>query len=251
LKYGDAYQSQKVMTAASLFGEAQSEVMLAEPNIPDCNAWSLLEKLEKEREVTGIYISGHPLDDYKVEIENFVTCSLDQIDEHKNKPQINLAGLVLKARHMVSKNGNGWGIFEIRDYNGSIEFKLFGEDYQKFKHLLEEGKALFLKGAFQRGWGENADLEFKPKEVKLLEGLGETLTQSITLKVQVDTLTPDLVQQLDDLCKRYKGQHRLKMELFDNTQRLKLNMAARERKVLANNDFVAELVKMGVEYRLN
>ena len=251
LKYGAAYQSQKAFASVSLFGDAQDEVMLAEPTLPDCRRWSLLEMLEKEQEVTGIYITGHPLDDYKVEIENFITCSLDVIEDYKNRPLLQLAGLVVKARHMISKNGNGWGIFEIRDYNGNLEFKLFGEDYQKFKHLLEEGKALFLKGAFQRGWGDGAEMEFKPKEVKLLEGLGETLTQSITLKLQVEALTPDLVTQLDDLCQRYKGQHRLRMELLDHTQRLKLSMMARERKVLANNDFVAELVKMGVEYRLN
>ncbi len=251
LKYGAAYQSQKAFASVSLFGDAQDEVMLTEPALPDCQRWSLLEMLEKEQEVTGIYITGHPLDDYKVEIENFITCSLDAIEDYKSRPSLQLAGLVIKARHMVSKNGNGWGIFEIRDYNGNLEFKLFGEDYQKFKHLLEEGKALFFKGSFKRGWGDNADLEFKPTEVKLLEGVGETLTQSITLKLQVETLSVEFIEKLDALCQRYKGQHRLKMELLDNTQRLKLSMAARERKVLANNDFVAELVKMGVAYRLN
>ncbi len=251
LKYGAAYQSQKAFASVSLFGDAQDEVMLTEPALPDCRRWSLLEMLEKEQEVTGIYITGHPLDDYKVEIENFITCSLDAIEDYKSRPSLQLAGLVIKARHMVSKNGNGWGIFEIRDYNGNLEFKLFGEDYQKFKHLLEEGKALFFKGSFKRGWGDNADLEFKPTEVKLLEGVGETLTQSITLKLQVETLSVEFIEKLDALCQRYKGQHRLKMELLDNTQRLKLSMAARERKVLANNDFVAELVKMGVAYRLN
>jgi DNA polymerase-3 subunit alpha len=251
LKYGAAYQSQKIHAAVSLFGDTQSEVMLAEPLFPQCLEWSLVEKLEKEKEVTGIYISGHPLDDYRVEIENFITCSLDVIDDHKNKPLLHIAGLVVKARHMVSKNGNGWGIFEIRDYNAAFEFKLFKDEYQKFRHLLEEGKALFLKGSFKRGWGENAELEFKPTEVQLLEGVGESMTQCITLKVQVDTLSSDLIERLDDLCKRYKGQHRLKMELLDNNQRLKLNMIAKERKVLANNDFVAELERMGVDYRLN
>ncbi|MDX1942127.1 MAG: DNA polymerase III subunit alpha [Saprospiraceae bacterium] len=251
LKYGSAYQSQKAQAAVSLFGDNQDEVMIPEPELPACLEWSLLEKLAKEQEVTGIYISGHPLDDYRVEIENFVTCSLEQVENHQQKPYLNLAGMVVKARHMVSKNGNGWGIFEIRDYDGGMEFKLFGEDYQKFKHLLEEGKALFLKGAFQRGWGENADMEFKPKEVKLLEGVAESLTDSITLRIPVESLTNERIEQLDKLCKQYKGKQRLRMELLDSTNRLKINMIAKERKVLANNDFVAELVKMGVEYRLN
>jgi DNA polymerase-3 subunit alpha len=251
MKYGSAYQSQKAFASVSLFGDAQEEVMLAEPTIPTCPPWTLLEKLEKEREVAGIYISGHPLDDYKVEIDNFITCALDVIDNHKNKPLLQLAGLVVKARHMVSKNGNGWGILEIRDYTGSLEFKLFGDDYQKFKHLLEEGKALFLKGSFKRGWGENAELEFKPTEIKLLEGVAESLTSCITLKIQVEALNAAFIQQLDDLCTRYPGQHRLCMELLDSTQRLKLNMRSTNKKVLASGEFVAELERMEVEYRLN
>jgi len=251
LKYGSAYQSQKAFASVSLFGDSQSEVMLAEPAFPQCLQWTLVDKLEKEKEVTGIYISGHPLDDYRVEIENFITCGLDVIDDHKNKPLLQLAGLVVKARHMVSKNGNGWGILEIRDYTGNLEFKLFGEEYQKFKHLLEEGKALFLKGNFKRGWGENAELEFKPTEIKLLEGVGESMTKCITLKVQVEALTPDLIERLENLCTRYEGQHRLCMELVDSTNRIRLNMFSKNRKVLANTDFVMELEKMEVEYRLN
>ena len=251
LKYGNAFQSQKAQAAVSLFGDMQDEIMIPEPAMPDCPQWSLLQKLANEQEVTGIYISGHPLDDYRVEIEHFITCSLEEAALHQQKPQLNLAGLVVGARHMVSKNGNGWGIFEIRDYNGSLEFKLFGDDYQKFKHLLEEGKALFLKGNYQRGWREDSEMEFKPKEIKLLEGVGESLTDSITLRLPLETLTAERVTQLDALCKRFKGKHRLRMELVDSVNRLRLNMLAKERKVLANNDFVAELEKLGVEYRLN
>ncbi len=251
LKYGNAFQSQKAQAAVSLFGDMQDEIMIPEPTMPDCPQWSLLQKLANEQEVTGIYISGHPLDDYRVEIEHFITCPLEEVPQHQQKPQLNLAGLVVGARHMVSKNGNGWGIFEIRDYNGSLEFKLFGEDYQKFKHLLEEGKALFLKGNYQRGWREDSEMEFKPKEIKLLEGVGESLTDSITLRLPLETLTAERVTQLDALCKRFKGKHRLRMELVDSVNRLRLNMLAKERKVLANNDFVAELEKLGVDYRLN
>lgn len=251
LKYGNAFQGQKAQAAVSLFGDMQEEIMIPEPEMPDCREWSLLEKLNNEREVTGIYISGHPLDDYRVEIENFVTCSLEQVEHHMHKPQLNLVGLVVTARHMISKNGNGWGIFEIRDYDGSMEFKLFKDDYQKYRHILEEGKALFLKGSFQKGWREDSDMEFKPKEISLLEGVAENLTDSITLRIPVEALTEKWIEHLDKLCKQYKGKHRLRMELLDSTNRLKLEMFSKDRKVLANNEFVAELVKMGVEYRLN
>lgn len=251
LKYGTAFQAQKAQAAVSLFGDMQDEIMIPEPSFPECRTWSLLEMLNNEKEVTGIYITGHPLDDYRVEIENFVTCSLDKVEQNQNMAQLNLAGLVVTARHMISKNGNGWGIFEIRDYNSSLEFKLFKDDYQKFRHVLEEGKALFIKGNFQRGWREDSPMEFKPKEINLLEGVGESMTESITVNIPVEKITHEFIQQLDALCQQHQGQHRLRMKLLDSTNRLALDMFAKDRRIHANNDFIMELARMGLDYRLN
>ncbi|MCB9048634.1 MAG: DNA polymerase III subunit alpha [Lewinellaceae bacterium] len=249
LRYGNAYQSQKAQAVNSLFGETD-EVMIPEPEIPKCPPWPLLEKLNHEKAVTGIFISGHPLDDYRLEVENFTTCSLNEVDDNQNRPALNLAGMVTVARHMVSRNGNGWGIFELSDYNGSYEFKLFGEDYQKFKHLFEEGKALFVKGGWQRSWRGDG-MEFKIKDVKLLEGVAENLADSITLKLPLETITPGLIDRIDELCKQHQGPHRLRMELLDKSNRMRLAMAAKERRVNATNGFIVELEKLGVEYQVS
>ncbi len=249
MRYGNAYQSQKAMASTSLFG-GSDESMIPEPAPPRCPPWSLIERLGREKEVTGIFISGHPLDDYRLEIEHFVTCSLDQADQHQQKPMLSLAGMVSSVRHAVSKNGNGWGIFELSDYGGKMEFKLFGDDYQKFKHFFEPGKVLFIKGNYQRGW-RGDEMDFKLKEVRLLEGIGESLTESITLKINLDALTNELVDHIDDICKRYKGKHRLRMELTDKVNRLRLNLISKERTVLASNEFIAEIAKLGLEYRVN
>jgi DNA polymerase-3 subunit alpha len=249
LRYGNAYQSQKAQAVNSLFGDSD-EVLIPEPQMPECAAWPLIEKLNNEKKVTGIFISGHPLDDYKVEVEHFTTCTLNEVDNNKNRNGINLVGMVTTVRHLISKNGNGWGIFELGDYKGTMEFKLFGEDYQRFKHLLEEGKALFLKCGWQKSWRDDG-LEIKIKEMRLLEGIGEEMTQGITVKVSIDNLSMDFINQLDEACKAHKGKHRLRMELLDKTKRLKLTMAAKERKVNATNGFITELEKMGVDYKLN
>lgn len=250
-RYAAAYHSQKSQAANSLFGAMQEEVMIQEPNPPVCKPWSLIETLEREKDVTGIFISGHPLDDYRIEIAHYVSCPLSKVDENKHRPQLQLAGMVSNVRHMVSKNGNGWGIFEISDFDGNLEFKLFSDDYQKHKHLLELGKALFIKGNFQKGWREDSDLEFKIKEIRLLEGVGESMTSSITLKVPVESLTAELVDQLDELCRLNTGPHRLRLEISDRRQQLRLQMAAKERKVRADNDFVQALSKLGISYSLN
>ena len=162
VKFSVAYHKHKISAATSLFGAIQDEVMIKEPPPPECRDWTLISKLEREKEVTGIFISGHPLDDYRMEVENFVTCSLNEIEENKTRSQIQLAGSVTTARHMISKNGNGWGIFVVSDFDGELEFRLFGGDYQKFKHLLEPGKAVFITGNFQKSWRDDG-LEFRIK----------------------------------------------------------------------------------------
>lgn len=249
LRYGNAYQSQKAQAVNSLFGDSD-EVLIPEPKIPDAAEWPLIEKLNREKDVTGIYVSGHPLDDYRIEIENFVTCPLNKVENFHRHPSIQVGGMVSMSRHMISKNGNGWGIFAIQDYQGTLEFKLFGEDYEKFQHLLKEGKAIYVKGGFQKSWrGEGMD--FKPKDIKLLEGIGESLTESITLKLPLEKLTPQLIDEIEALCKRSKGKHRLKMNLLDRTNRLTLNMIAKERKVNADSDFIAALDRLGVDFRVN
>lgn len=249
LKYGSYWQASKSQAVNTLFGSS-GELSVPQPTPPSCEPWSLLQKLEREQEVTGIFITGHPLDDYRLEMEHFITCTLEQLDAHRQKPNLQLAGMVTLAQHKVSKNGNGWGIFEVRDYSAGLEFKLFGEDYQRFKHLLEPGKALFIKGVFQKAWNSE-DLEFKPKEIKLLEGVGASLTKSITLKLQLERLDDTLMDQLDAACKRFKGPHQLRIELIDHTQRLWVPTYAKERRVLAAAGFIEELEKMHLEFRLN
>ncbi len=249
LKYGAAYHSTKISAATSLFG-ASEDVMIPEPKLPTREEWGLLEKLNKEKDVTGIFISGHPLDDYRVEMENFVSCPLDEVENKKQRSSLNLAGMVTVANHRISKNGNGWGIFELSDYSSSLEFRLFGEDYQKFKHLLEMGKAIFMKIGWQKSWRDDG-LELKVKEVRLLESVGKEMTESITLKLFLDALTAEMIEKLDSLCEQKRGNHRLKMELLDRTNRMKLKMIAKERKVHADSDFIAEIERIGLEYSVN
>ncbi len=115
-----------------------------------------------------------------------------------------LAGMISGARHMVSKNGNGWGIFELSDFDETIEFKLFGEDYEKYKHVLNQGKAVFVKANYRQKWNSE-DVEISVSEVKLLEGIGREMTEAIILKLPLADLTRELVVSLDELCRSTRG----------------------------------------------
>lgn len=249
LRYGNAYHAQKSQAQNSLFGETD-EVMIPEPKLPEHHPWPLVERLNREKEVTGVFISGHPLDDYRLEVENFMTCSLNKAGNHIHNGSIKLGGILTKATHRISKNGNGWGIFEISDFDGNLEFKLFGEDYLNFKHLLEQGKALYVKATFQKSW-RGEEMELKVQDVRLLEGLAENLTESITLKLPLERISSEVIQELDAICEQYVGKHRLRMEIIDPVRRLKVPMIARERMVNAHNDFIGELDRIGLEFYLN
>ncbi len=248
MKFGNAYQHQKSQAANSLFG-ASEDAMVPEPNIPPKVEWSLIEKLTKEKEVAGIYISGHPLDDYQIEINNFITCPLERLEEKKGQ-KVKLAGIVSMANHRISKKGTGFGIFEVQDYTGSTELMLFSEDYAKFKGHFEAGQVLFIEGIYQKRWNSD-EYQLKVKDVKLLETIGKELTESVTLKLPIETLDKTLINELDALCKLNKGKHRLKMVLLNKKHRTSLNLRADERTVNAGSEFVAGLDRLGVGYSIN
>ena len=248
LKYGNAYQNLKAQSANSLFGDSD-DAMIPEPKIPQSEPWSLIEKLTREKEVTGIYISGHPLDDYKIEVENFTTCGLDRIENYKGQ-KVKVAGIVTMAQHRVNKKGNGWGLFTIQDYNGAMEFPLFTEKYQKFKHLLEKGAVLYFIGTYKKRWNSE-EYQLDLTEIKQLDSIGSDLTDSITLKLPIENISENLIDEIEMLCKTKKGKHKLKMVILDRQNQLSINLIAQQQKVEADSEFIDELERIGVPYKVN
>ena len=248
LKYGAAHQEDKVMSANSLFGDLTDSVSIPEPVIPKADPWNLILKLQKEKDVVGIYLSGHPLDDFRYEWENFAT-PLDKIESFQNR-KVNVAGFVLKAEHRISQKGTGWGRFTIQDYTGSLEITMFSENYQKFKNFFEEGTCVYVSGEYKQRFNSD-EMEFRVSEVRLLETVGAEKTSSITLRIPVETLTNELIDKIEALCKARKGKHDLKMELIDYTNKEKLAFTSLARKVNVDNDFIAAMTGLGVECGVN
>lgn len=246
IRYGTEYSERQSQTTMSLFGDAET-FQLPEPTFPVCASWSLIEKLEREKEVTGIYISGHPLDDYRIEVENFTTCPLDELEKHRNKT-VKLAGIVTKASHRISQKGTGWGTFTIQDYNSSLEFPLFGDDYQRFKNHFEVGQCLFLTGLYEPKWGGNGEFQLRLKDVSLLESVTGALARSITVKLPIESLTEEVMGNLEKVCKKHKGRHELKLTLIDHTNRNSLTLLSKSRHVKVTNELVTALEGLGMEY---
>ncbi|MEM1324300.1 MAG: DNA polymerase III subunit alpha [Bacteroidota bacterium] len=249
LKYGAGYQHQKAQAAHSLFGGSE-DAMIPEPTVPMCNKWSLIEMLNREREVTGIYITGHPLDDYRVEVENFTNCSLDSIEKHHKSKEVRFAGVVSKAEHRISRKGTGWGRFTVQDYNGSFEFVLFKDDYADYRGRLEEGTCVFVKGHFQPSWRDEDSFQFKLQEVNTLESITEKMGKQVTLHMPIENINSELLDALDSLCKEHKGNQPLKVILLDRQHRNKLELKSSKRSVAVNTAFAEALDGLGLEYKL-
>jgi DNA polymerase-3 subunit alpha len=248
LRYGNAYQAQKAQSVNSLFGDSE-DILSPEPKIPAAKEWSLIEKLTKEKEVTGIYISGHPLDDYKLEIENYTTCSLEDLENHKGG-NLNLAGVVISANNRIDKKGNGYGFFTIQDYNGSLELALWRDDYNDYAARMKPGEVVFIKGKYEYN-NYREEFQFKVQEIQQLAAIGLKMTESITLKLQVQKITDDLIDEIEDICKHSKGKLPLKIEVIDPDNQIKLKFRSVSRKVNVDGEMIAKLDRIGVKYKLN
>lgn len=248
LKYGSAHQEDKVMSVNSLFGDLSDSVSIPEPKLPKCDDWGLILRLQKEREVVGIYLSGHPLDDFRYEWENFAT-PLSNVDNFKGR-KVNVAGFVLKAEHRISQKGTGWGRFTLQDYTGSLEITMFSESYAKFRNFFEEGTSIYVEGEYKQRYNSD-EMEFKVLNVRLLETVGEEKTESVTLKIPIEKISADLIEQIDKICATHKGKHTLRMELIDFQNKEKLPFISQARKVTVGNEFLSALELLGVECGVN
>ena len=247
LKYGAAYQEEKIVSANSLFGDLSDTVGIAQPVVPKVQPWGLIQKLKKEKDCIGIYLSGHPLDDFRYEWETFAT-PLDKLDNFKNR-KVCIAGFVNKVEHRISQKGSGWGRFTIQDYVGSLEISLFSESYAKFSSFFTEGASLYIEGEHRPRYNSD-EMEFRVLNVRLLETIGEEKTTSITLRISVGALSAELIERIEKICNAHRGKHTLRMELLDYDQK-KLSFTSTSRTVQVDNDFITAMTGLGVECGVN
>ncbi len=248
LKYGAAYQEDKFASVNSLFGDMSDTVSIQEPIVPKAEPWNLLLKLQKEKDVVGIYLTGHPLDDYRYEWENFAT-SLDKLDNVQGR-KVNVAGFVSSAEHRTSQKGTGWGKFTIQDYTGSLEIVMFTDTYQRYRAYFEPGASLYIEGEYRQRFNSD-EKEFRVNDVRLLETIGAEKTKSVTLRIPVDKINTAFIDSIEQLCKNHKGKHDLKVELLDYTHKDKVALISSARKVNVDNEFLQAVEKLGVEFGVN
>jgi DNA polymerase-3 subunit alpha len=250
LRYGNNYQKQKSELAFSLFGAGAVDETMPPPKIPtELIEWSLIEKLKKEKEVTGIYLSGHPLDDYRLEIAKF-TKTINRLDEFKGQ-EVAVAGIVTSINHRVGKKGNLFGYTGLEDYEGTLmEFGLFGDTYLKYRHLLEVDTVLYVKGKYQQSWRDDTVFELRINEIQLLDEVGNKKIKGIAVSIPIQLLTHQLIDNLDQVCQKHQGEQQFSVNILDVSQKIVLQLDSKNKRINADSLFIASIEQLGLSYKM-
>lgn len=253
VRFGQSVQEGKNHAANSLFGDSSDEISIPEPVIPKIEPWHVLEMLEKEKEVVGIYLSGHPLDDYRTEMKNFnfvPLLELNSLERFRNKNDNKSGGIIKSANHRIAKSGKPFGSFILEDFSGTYDFVVFSDKYLKFKHYLEEGNIIFMNWKTNKSYRDPDALEIEINSMGVLADLKDKYTQ-ITLQIYESELSDKFVDELNAVFTKYPGKSSLRMLLIaeDPTHSVQTisNLL-----VDTNPDFLKELNRLiSDRYKLN
>lgn len=258
LKWGARSQENKAGAHTSLFGDSE-DAKIPAPAVPVVEPWSSLDQLKMEREVIGFYLSGHPLDHYKVEMATFCRNRLPELQSMEKSigKDFSFGGMITQVNHRMSKTGKPFGNFTLEDYEGSHEFVLFGEDYVKYKQYMSPGYFINVRGkVIENRWNETVRIDFRINTVQLLSDLREKMLKTITVHVPLKSVTEEFIKSLMAVIKENTkdkdGTCLLKISVSDGEEDIQLTLPSRKIKVHPDNVFLNALLKFqDLSYKLN
>jgi DNA polymerase-3 subunit alpha len=251
-------------SAVSLFGEVE-ELKPERPDIPSMvGEDDILERLQLEKDLVGMYLSSHPLDQYAFELENFTTCQVGELEAlisdcetKKIKQKANIAGFIVSTQVMTTKTGRPWSKTVIEDFSGSYEIALFGKDHENFMSYMQLHSAIFIEGEIEekyyikpeeRAQGKTSPYAFKIKKIMLLGNVTDTYVKGFAISISTSMLTPEFREKLVKMIKRNKGNVPLTMFLNDPEKGWNIEFLSRKFRVGVTADFINELNEMQVRY---
>ena len=259
LKFGNKYQESQNSSQVSLFGEA-SAVTFPEPDIPGCDTWGTMELLAREKEVTGMYISAHPLDDFKNEMR-FCNTTLGAFKGDLTKylgHKLSIGAILTGVEHRVSKMGKGWATFTVEDYGDSHEFRIFGNEYLQFRPFLTENTFLYINAVLQPGWtnketGVQGEPRLKFTNFMLLHDVMDEKCEKITVQLNMNEITEEYVRFLHEVLSDYSiaGKQKLSFTIREQREKIDLTMPSRGMKINASPEFFSRMEKENIRYKIN
>ncbi|MEM7296681.1 MAG: DNA polymerase III subunit alpha [Bacteroidota bacterium] len=253
IKYANKVEQEANSSQASLFG-GDSGVAVPTPTINPVDSFTELEKLRIEKEVVGLYISGHPLDQFKLELKAFCNTEVKELNGEmtnlQKKSKITIGGMVTGVGHRQTKTGKPFGTLTIEDFSESFTFFIFSDDYVKFKEYLETGWFLYIEAGVQNRW-KSEELELKVKNISLLSEIRDQKTKGINLQVSLHNLTEALVDEITRLSEEFKGESLLRMNIYDEIDKRNVNLLARKVKIDPQNGLLAKLDQLEeIQYKV-
>ena len=249
VRFGNIWQNQSTSSQNTLFGDLSMVQEIPPPRIPDCPPWSLTEILDKEKEVTGMFLSGHPLDHYRFELKYYDIMSINDFTEFKGAIELQkspnqtlkIAGLVTSSQHKISRAGKKYGSITLEDFSGKVEITLFGDQYIKFSNYFTAGTCIHVKGSYEK-WESRNEWNFRVNEICLLETIKKAFTKQVQLTFQAGTINVDQVSFLQQNLKKNPGKSRLRFIFVDQVEKLIVSMKTTERGI-EMNDEMAEFLE--------
>lgn len=254
VRYGNRYQLDKAAAVNSLFG-GENVVEIATPEIPSAESWSDLERLNKERELVGIYLSAHPLDEFAVVLEHVCNTRMTELEDKAALAgrEISMGGIVTSVRRGISKSGKPYGIAKIEDYSGSAEIPFFGNDWVTYQGYLGERTFLYIRAVCQpRKYNPN-ELELRITSMDLLPNVKDELIKKVTVLIPLNQLNGLLVSELGELTDTYRGPTELYFKIVDpDDKNLMIDMVSRQKSVAVNRQFISKLKDhLKLDFRIN
>ena len=266
LRYGELYRKDTLDSAISLFGEAE-ELKPERPELPPMvGEEDILQKLHMEKELVGMYLSSHPLDQYQFEMETFASHQMTEIDalvaeceEKKTKQKVTVAGFITSTQTLTGKTGKPWSKTVIEDYSGSYELAFFGKDHEAYMSYLQVNSAIFIEGEIEekyyikpeeRAQGKTSPYGFKVKKIMLLGNVTETYLKGFSINISTPMLSQDFREKLVKMLKKNKGNIPLSMFLYDPEKGWNIEFLSRKFRVAVTAPFIEELQKMGIRYNV-
>src|SRR5690554_5370461 len=227
IRYGARHQENVNSAQVSLFGE-MSEVQIPEPVVPSAEEWGAMEKLAREKEVVGIYISGHPLDEYKYELEYFCNTKLTALNNLEGLicKQITVGGIISKVEHFVSaKDNKGWARFTLEGYDDSYEFRIFeGKDatYSKYRAFLIPNNFVHIRLTVQEGWVNKEGKKSEPRiqfiNIQYLQDVLSNYAKNLVIQMRLDEIKNSSIEVILNAFRRNRGNHTVTFEVYEFEQ---------------------------------
>ena len=256
VRYGQTYQVEKQQAVNSLFG-GFDDVEIATPPVPKTDVrWSDIERLNKERDLVGIYLSAHPLDEFRIILDNLCNARCEELADRGaaliDREDITLGGIVTSVQTRTGKDNKPWGLVTLEDYNGSGELALFGDDWFELNGKFFVGAAVYITGKMRSRFFNSNQKELKVVNVELLQSVKEKAIDHITITVVTDQIDNKVVEELDEIIAEHPGNTQLYFQLRDSLGKNHVLLHSKSKKVDVKHQLIDFIdANPALDYKIN